>query len=83
MGSGTGSAADGEQRCLCCRRSLDSFGRKSLAEPAQTKAKGTCRGCGTWGFHSFLSVQFFPSCKQGPQQAKQIKGCNVILDMCS
>lgn len=27
-------------------------------------------------------MQFFPSCKQGPQQAKQIRACNVILDIC-
>lgn len=83
MRSGTGSSAHGEGRYSCCCRRLDSFGRKNLAKPAQTKAGGTRHGSGSQGFRSFLSMQFFLSCKQGLQQAKQIRGCNVILDICS
>lgn len=72
-----------EGRCLCCHRHMDSSGRKSLTEPAQPKAEGTCCGSGTQGFNFFLSMQFFPPCKERLQQAKQIRGCNVISDICS
>ena len=65
MRLGTGSSAHGERRCSCCHRHLDSCGRKSLAEPAETKAEGTRHGSGTWGFHSFLSVQFFSFLQAG------------------
>lgn len=62
---GTGSSVPREGRCSRCRRRLDSFGSKSLAEPAQTKAEETRCGSGTRGVCSFLSVQFFPSCERG------------------
>lgn len=71
-----------EDACASAGASAALGGKAWLILP-RLKQKGPAMALGLRDFIASALYNFLPSRRQGAQQAKQIRGCNVILDICS